>query len=104
MVDTPNMFANDRFEREKNPAVIVCAACKKGDVILAGARHFDMVMNSQLRAINKELRHFANAEQGFIDQYGTFYTREEALKIVKESGRPMRNPKAEKILFSEDLY
>lgn len=88
---------------------IVCAACWnfESGTMLAGARHFDMVMVSQLEAMDECLLAAINKqwEQGFIDQFGTFYTREEALKIAKENGQFKRRGEAPAhLLFSEDLY
>jgi hypothetical protein len=47
------------------------------------------------------------ADQGFIDQWGQFYTRREAMRVVKESGQPFnleRNGSQDEKLFSEGLY
>jgi hypothetical protein len=86
--------------------VVVCAAnrFKSAGVILCGARHWDDVMRAQADAMGIK---GGNEEQGFIDQFGTFLTREEAMQIVKESGQPFnedRNGGAGKALFSEGLY
>lgn len=46
------------------------------------------------------------SEQGFINQFGEFRTREEALKIALENGQPFdakRNGSTNQ-LFSEGLY
>lgn len=91
--------------------VVVCAACKYEDLIIAGARHFDSVMHSQLRAlanagISKE-KLGKPPIQGFIDQFGKFMDRVEALEVAEKAGqlntrRSKTNPTTE--LFSEDLY
>lgn len=90
---------------------VVCAACQYGDVIIAGARHYDGVMRSQLMAYPKDhpVRTMKRSlvVQGFIDQYGVFMTREEALVVAKEAGQiNVRREKTfpEDELFSEDLY
>jgi len=88
---------------------IICAACKQGDLILAGVRHFDLVMASQMEAINKdEISYFARAEQGFVNQRGEFRTREEAFIIAKAAGQLEGRIKADypssTTLYSEDLY
>jgi hypothetical protein len=64
--------------------VVVCAACKYGALILCGARHFDKVMHSQLDALNKEQRPKAGSawKQGFIDQFGVFMDRKEAMQVA----------------------
>lgn len=92
---------------------IVCAACllKFGDerIILAGARHFDSVMMSQLNMFDEGfLNHIrvSDWEQGFIDQYGVFMDRKEAMKVAMASGQPLdleRNGDDEE-LYSEGLH
>lgn len=84
---------------------MVCAACKTGPWIVLGARHWDEIMRSQLD--EDELRTSFDWDQGFIDQWGRFYTREEALVCVKDSGQPFNNERNgghETQLFSEGLY
>lgn len=91
--------------------VIVTAACKYGDVILCGARHYDSVMLSQLRAMPEDgaVRSMPRSEvvQGFIDQFGNFYNRKEAMQTAKASGRFIdfeRNGGNGLDLYSEGLH
>lgn len=91
-------------EEMKSKPTIVCAASRNRDSnrIITGARHFDMVMRSQIQVSDT-----LNWEQGFIDQFGKFYTHEEAMLVVKENGQPFnaeRNGCPENLLFSEGLY
>lgn len=92
---------------------VVCAANRYGDLIVAGARHFDMVMHSQLRYIREDrlldFEILGRAEQGFIDQYGVFMDREEAYDVAEKAGQlNVRRLKSGNVgvreLFSEDLY
>ena len=88
---------------------IVCAANKYLDIIVCGARHFDMVMHSQIKSMReKELPINSGCwKQGFIDQFGNFHDRVAALAIAIEAGQVnVRRPKGhpEYKLFSEDLY
>lgn len=90
---------------------IVCAACKYGDVLICGARHYDMVMHSQLMAFDEasEVRSMNRGEvvQGFIDNQGKFYNRKDAMKLVIKSGQPFnaeRNSGSGEDLYSEGLY
>lgn len=62
---------------------IVCAACKLDEVIVCSARHFDPRMHAQCDMMPDELR-WARAEQGFINQFGEFLNRKEAMQVVKE--------------------
>ena len=88
--------------------VVVCAANRYGDLIIPSARHHDPVMNNLI----KILKSYGDApigrdEQGFIDQFGGFMTRQEALIVVQQSGQPFniqRNGGSGKMLFSEGIY
>lgn len=92
---------------EKPQQIVVCAACKKGSTIVAGARHFDSVMRSQFKAMNEPIPYGKDWEQGFIDQFGEFLTRENAMTIAKAAGQKV-DPKgcgySKTILYSEGLY
>lgn len=84
---------------------IVCAAIKRNGTIICGARHWDMIM--RLQVINYPKSKGSEWEQGFIDQFGFFHNRKEAMKIVKESGQPFnaeRNGGSAEELYSEGLY
>ncbi len=83
---------------------VVCAACRVGNVIAAGARHFDTVMHKQFEAMNMPGSERGMAEQGFIDQFGLFLTREEAFVLATEKGQIKGEPNVPGVLFSEDLY
>lgn len=96
----------EKFEASivKSPSRMVCAACKHGDIIIVGARHFDMVMHNIIELLPFERGYFADAEQGFIDQHGKFFTREEAFIIAEANGQIRDEPNIKGTLFSEDLY
>lgn len=71
---------------------VVAAANRYGDLITAvGARHGSPVMWQQLSAIREEklidLDNKGKAEQGFIDQFDVFMTREEAWDVAVASGQ-----------------
>jgi hypothetical protein len=90
--------------------VVVCAAVKlrttRGMFIAAGPRHFDAVMREQID-IAMDRRNFSLADdQGFIDQWGVFMSREEALIVAYYAKQLGRRPKGYPLheLFSEDLY
>lgn len=92
---------------------VVCAACRYGELIVCGARHFDMVMHSQLKQMREDklfdFEQAGRAEQGFIDQFGVFMDREEAFLVAQEAGQlNVRRTKSSNpgstTLFSEDLY
>lgn len=91
---------------------VVCAACMYDNgLIIAGARHFDPVMASQLMYMKEQDEiAFANRGrpiQGFIDQRCVFMDRKEALAVATAAGQlNVRRGKTWPIdeLFSEDLY
>ena len=93
------------------PIHIVCAACRLDEFIAAGPRHFDSTMVLQVLARVRELGFdetvIRDWEEGFIDQWGRFYTREDAMEIVKETGQRFdqeRNGGSDTVLYSEGLY
>ena len=107
----------------KPQQVVVCAAIRFGDVILCGARHWDGVMRQQVRTIGSNplcsepdgvrwdrgrsiLRGEGKEEQGFIDQFGEYLTREHAMELVKANGQPFNIERngGDIHLFSEGLY
>lgn len=85
--------------------VIVCSAIrhKNGGGIICGPRHFDFIMGDQVR--NNAYKGWAGAEQGFVDQYGVFLTREEAHEIASKKKQIIRRCGGDEgKLFSENLY
>lgn len=83
---------------------IVCSAIRNsvGDVII-GIRHYDAEMCEQIKQYPPG-KWIVN-EQGFIDQFHNFHTREEAWKIANEADQIIRRcPGDEGKLFSENLY
>ena len=89
------------------PPRVVCAALREcnGDLII-GPRHFDQTMVRQMIQSNLPRDNWRQAEQGFIDQYGRFLTREEAFIIATEAGQILRECGSESAgrLYSENLY
>lgn len=86
---------------------VVCAANRStvDGFLVLGARHFDNCMRAQIKATGR--KHTEFREQGFIDQYGVFMDRREAMKVALESGQPLdlkRNGGNGKDLYSEGIY
>lgn len=86
---------------------IVCAANKNssGDIVI-GVRHFCNIMRENI--INKKSVEKYNI-QGFIDQFGCFYTREEAWEIALKNNQIIFLCDGQKLepggkLYSENLY
>ena len=95
-----------------NNSRIICAAnriiLKNGQIAtVAGARHWDKVMHSIVDCLDQDMMEL---EQGFIDQYGNFYGREEAWVIADTNGQIIRRVGGDTTLegngrlFSENLY
>lgn len=105
---------------------IICAACRTTDGrIVCGPRHFDGTMWSQIVGVTLEaftimqrdgtlpplpdaVKPWQGAEQGFIDQHGKFYTREEAWPIALMNNQILQYELDSKWstgkLYSEHLY
>jgi hypothetical protein len=86
---------------------IVCAAIRhdNGDVI-AGPRHFDLFMHDQIRNYKLTQIDWRTAEQGFLDQFGTFLSREAAWWVAVEADqiRKIVGGNDRNMLYSENLY
>lgn len=92
-------------EEQKARQRVVCAANRHiySKVIVLGARHYDEVMRTQMN-FSGGSESWKGSEQGFIDQWGNFLTREEALEIAEKQGQIREKHGNKNMLFSEDLY
>lgn len=88
------------------PARIVAAAMlMKDNSIVVGIRHFSPDMRAIMRrAYGEKDYHLQVAEQGFVDQYGTFYDRESAWVIAEREGQIREQVSIPGTLYSENLY
>ena len=82
---------------------VVCAAIRNtSGHIICGARHFDSVMRQQ---VVNSTGDWTRAEQGFIDQRGTFLTRHQALVVAFDAGQIIKRVGGDgHALYSENLY
>lgn len=93
-----------------NTPIIVCAAIRKGDIIIPGPRHFDGTMIALIKQFNETNQtneiSFWDAEQGFIDQFGRFYDRKDALEVARRASQVINYSRniSQDELFSEGLY
>lgn len=76
-------------------------------IIALGARHFDPLMHENIDRIEKIRGKSQSMEQGFIDQYGEWWNRKQALMIAANSNqlnqyRAKHHSLSE--LYSEDLW
>lgn len=80
--------------------ILVDAAIKYSDgEVLVASRHYQVIA---LRHSATGQTTGADAIQGFVDNSGNFYTREEAKKLALKNGQITKNHKGE--LYSEDLW
>lgn len=89
---------------ELSPPRIVCAAVQlAGGLIVPSARHLDMTMRLVLASLGAET--MQGSRQGFIDQHGQFYSREEAWPIALGNGQIIKRCGGDgERLYSENLY
>lgn len=92
------------FSNQNKDQFVVCAAMRNDNgVIICSPRHFDSIACMQVRENEWDL--WRKAEQGFVDQYGTFLTREEAWAIANKNNQVTRRVGGDEgRLFSENLY
>ena len=92
---------------------VVCAANKyvSADgsqvIIICGARHWDLLMRSQVEAFDEALWESVKLSevQGFVDQHGVFLTREEAWIVAEQAGQIVLRCGGDGVrLYSENLY
>ncbi len=88
--------------------IVVCAANRYEETVFIGVRHFCPLMRQNMEGHDIPwLRKTFGETQGFIDQYGEFMDRFEALKVAIEAGQinvhRLKTPPEDR-LFSEDLY
>ncbi len=98
---------------EKKPKII-CAATKVDyfteeknlrSVIICSPRHWDIVAREQFKVMNISQSRVKSETQGFVDQYGDFYTREEAWVVAEKNKQIVRRVGGDhEKLFSENLY
>ena len=100
-------MANNKMSKPK----IVIAAIKWEDTIILGPRHWDMTMRRARESLKDSISKYMNPsslwEEGFIDQFGKFYNRVEAMEIVKENEQLFdynRNGHQNDKLYSEGIY
>jgi hypothetical protein len=92
--------------------LLVCAAIRAEDgSVLSGIRHYSMDMHKQIEA-RRDGEKFTNRhdpDQGFVDQWNVYMTREEAYQVASSAGQVkyreacgegLDGPK----LYSEGLY
>jgi len=89
---------------------VVCAANRYHKHIILGIRHWDTAMRTQF-GVMEDHGMFDDEitpgqwEQGFVDQFGKFMTREEAWIVAEAAGQIIHRCGGDgEKLFSENLY
>ena len=97
---------NQSVNKDNKQRVVVCAANRsKSGKIVCGARHWDPAMRAQILVDGKRPPEWSVAEQGFIDQFCVFMTRQEAWKVAEAAGQiKFGRDYSKGVLYSEDLY
>lgn len=93
----------DSIGCEHKQRKVVCAAIRHKDnkyLVICGPRHYDAVMRRTLDFM-QHMNHHDFHDQGFVDQWGIYMSREEARAVAIECGI---EPDLKNTLFSEDLY
>ena len=72
------------------------------NLVLVGARHWSPAMREQARAMGAECGD--DWQQGFIDQYDQFLSREDAKRIALANGQALIGDDWGRELFSENLH
>lgn len=92
------------FKLSGNKPWIVCAALRYRDgLIICSPRHCDLIWNGLVGRVTSLPDY---PEQGFVDQYGTFYNRTDAFHIATANNqiKAKTGTSGIPLLFSEDLY
>ena len=69
--------------------------------------HFDAFLRNSIQLLQEKHGVRVDEEQGFVDQWGVFMSREEAMQVVKASGQPFslnRNGGEDDELYSEGVW
>lgn len=87
---------------------VVCAACKQDEYLVVGPRHYHPVMHMQFDLLKKAgIKTTLKWSQGFIDQWGKYMDRHEALLVALAASQDVdfkRNGGSGNELYSEGIY
>lgn len=81
-------------------ARIVKAALRYGEIVYTDVRH-SYIFQAVIRLQIYDRLTIGNADQGFVDQYGNFFSRHDASKIAFKAKQVLE---LRKELFSEDIF
>lgn len=69
--------------------------------LIVGNRHFCPIMQMTIDNLNlRDENHYHDSEQGFVDQWGVYMSRQEAWRVAKAAGQ-IKEVFTEGVLYSE---
>lgn len=94
------------FPRKVVASAVKCMFRDGTEKLVIGVRHWDGLMHVQGDLLEEKFGGRVAEDQGFVDQYGIFMGRVEALQVVKESGQPFNPTRngADDELYSEGVW
>lgn len=107
---TPQRVAELRLKElaeQKPPQRVVCAAIRIDvDKVICSPRHCDATFRAIVDLLPpSEQDEWYHGEQGFVDQFGKFLSRQEAWIVAENAGQILRRCGGDGIkLYSENLY
>lgn len=106
LASTPNATLETKYKHLPSFPRIVCAAMRLPDgYIITSARHFDCTVRATCRRLGLTAADTSDAEQGFIDNFGNFYSRAEAWHVAVYNKQIIRRVGGDNgKLYSENLY
>lgn len=89
------------WERANAQRVVSMAACIVDGVLIVGNRHFCPVMRMTIDLMKLDChKHDFGTQQGFVDQWGVYMSRQEAWDVAKAAGQ-IKEVFQEGVLYSE---
>lgn len=90
------------WERSGTQRVVSMAANIVNGYLITGNRHFCPIMRMQLDnlALETPYEHCLATDQGFVDQWGVYMTRQEAWEVALAAGQ-IKRVYQEGVLYSE---
>lgn len=104
------LLTDTELHRQFDGEYITCAANLYDEVLVCGARHYDLIMHRQLNNVIADPGHLLDGlrYQGFLTSTGRWVDRIQAMAIAKRIGQfNLRNPhKSTDLhsLYSESIY
>lgn len=104
--DISKMYVGEEYDPVPRKVVTAANYCRRYNIMLVGARHWSKAMHAQADVIMRVYTDIKPSEweQGFIDQFDQFLTREEAKEVALKNGQPLIGDDWGDQLYSENLH